>query len=153
VLERGTMPAADRELAVERQKQIIQAVVSGTGWEKVAADVRERVDTPWYRSYLLFDPARVLSKMRQPVLVVHGDLDREVPPHHGEQLAKLAQSRPKGRGADLVRLPGLNHLLARATTGEPDEYGRLADRVVDPEATTEIAAWLRRTFAPPEPRK
>jgi uncharacterized protein len=153
ILARSTMPPADKERAVEQQKKIMQAVVSGTGWEAVSADVRRRVDTPWYQSFLLFDPARVLSKTRQPVLVVQGDLDREIPPHHGEQLAQLARSRPKGRGADLARLPAVNHLLARATTGETDEYSRLPDRAVDAQALLEITTWLQRTFAPPAPRK
>src|SRR5205807_1457276 len=81
------------------------------------------VDTPMYRSFLLFDPAQAIARTRQPLLVVHADLDKEVPPYHGEQLAQLARSRIKAVGTDFVHLPGLNHLLARAGTGLVAEYG------------------------------
>jgi len=43
----------------------------------------------------------------------------------------------------LVKLPGLNHLLVPATTGERDEYGKLPDRNVSPDATAAIGGWLK----------
>ena len=153
VLDRSGMTTAERQQAVERQKKILGAVVSGKGWEGVPANARERADTAWYRSFLLFDPSRVISKTRQPILVVHGDLDREIEPHHGDRLAELARLRPKSRGADLVKVHGVNHLLTRATTGETDEYARLTERSVALEVPSEIVSWLQRTLAPAEAGK
>ena len=153
VLERSTMTDAEQQQVVERQKKIIQAAISGKGWDELPPAVRKQADTPWYQSFLLFDVSRVMSKTRQPILVVQADLDREIPPHHGDDLVQLARSRPKGRGADLVHLPGVNHLLASATSGETDEYSRLQDRAVSPQVLLELTSWLQRTFAPPEPRK
>jgi len=101
---------------------------------------------------LLFDPAPVLSKTRQPLLVVQADLDREVPTFHGEQLAQLGRSRLKAQPTDFVHLPGLNHLLARAQTGSVGEYGSLAERSISPAAVLEISAWLKKTLAPPQER-
>jgi hypothetical protein len=83
------------------------------------------------------------------LLIVHADLDREVPPYHGEQLAQLGRSRLKARETSFVHLPGLNHLLARAITGSVGEYGTLPERSVSPAAVLEISAWLKNTFAPP----
>ena len=82
---------------------------------------------------------------------MHADLDKEVPPYHGEQLAQLARSRIKAAGTDFVHLPGLNHLLARAGTGLVAEYGTLAERNVSPAAVLEISAWLKKTLTPPPP--
>ena len=45
-------------------------------------------------------------------------------------------------------MPGINHLLVPAKTGEIDEYGRLADRQVSPAVTTALIDWLRRTGQP-----
>jgi uncharacterized protein len=137
-----------QEKAVEQQKQILQAVVTGKGWDALSPGIRHRVDNPLYRNFLMFDPAQALAHTRQPLLVVHADLDKEVPPYHGEQLAQLGRSRIKAMGTDFVHLPGLNHLLARAETGRVAEYGTLAERNVSPAAVLEISAWLRKTLAP-----
>jgi pimeloyl-ACP methyl ester carboxylesterase len=143
----GTSPEA-QEKAVEQQKTILQAVVSGKGWDTLSPDVRRRVDNPLYRSFLLFDPAQVLARTRQPLLVVQADLDKEVPTYHGEQLAQLGRSRLKAQPTEFVHLPGLNHLLARAQSGTVGEYGSLTERAVSPAAILEISAWLKKTLAP-----
>jgi pimeloyl-ACP methyl ester carboxylesterase len=143
----GTSEAA-QEKAVEQQKTILDAVVSGKGWEAFAPDIRRRVDNPLYRSFLLFDPAQAVARTRQPLLVVQADLDKEVLPFHGEQLAQLARSRLKAGATDFVHLPGLNHLLVRAQTGTVGEYGSLAERSISPAAVLEISAWLKKVLGP-----
>jgi uncharacterized protein len=138
------------EAAIEQQKKIMDAVITGKGWENLTADVRRRVDTPLYRSFLQFDPSKTLARLRQPILVVQPMLDRELPVHHGEQLAQLARSRPRAAATDFVQLAGLNHILAHAVTGDVAEYGTLAQRSISPEATRELTAWLVKTLpAPP----
>ena len=147
----STSPAV-QQAAVEQQKKILEAVVSGKGWEEFNADMRKRVDTPLYRSFLMFDPAQVIVKTRQPMLVMHPMLDREVPAYHGEQLAQLARSRPRARATEFVQLAGVNHLLARAATGEISEYGTLTQRSISPAATLELTSWLAKALIP-EPQK
>lgn len=142
------MPAepAAQQAAIEQQKKILDAVVTGKGWENLTLDMRKRVDTPLYRSFLLFEPSQAIARVRQPLLVVQPALDREVPPYHGEQLAQLARSRPRAKTSDFVQLEGVNHLLARATTGEIAEYATLAQRGVTPAAVLEITSWLDKTL-------
>jgi len=145
----GGANAPPQEAAVEQQKKIIEAVVTGQGWENLTIDIRKRVDTPLYRSFLLFDPSKTLPRTRQPLLVLQPLLDREIPAYHGEQLAQLARSRPRAKVNDLVQLEGLNHLLARAITGDVAEYGTLAQRMVSPAVTLELTAWLNKNLSPP----
>jgi pimeloyl-ACP methyl ester carboxylesterase len=146
----GAATTPPQEAAIEQQKKILDAVITGKGWENLTLDVRRRVDTPLYRSFLLFDPSKTLPRVRQPLLVVQPMLDREIPVYHGEQLAQLARSRPRAKVTDFVQLEGLNHLLARAVTGEVAEYGTLAPRVVSPAAALELTSWLNKTLpAPP----
>jgi pimeloyl-ACP methyl ester carboxylesterase len=147
LFERGSTPPAAQQTAVEQQKKILEAVVSGKGWENFNAEMRARVDTPLYRSFLLFDPAQAIVKVRQPMLVVHPMLDQEVPAYHGEQLAQLARSRPRAGPTEFVQLTGVNHLLARATTGDITEYGTLAQRSISPAVTLELTAWLTKALA------
>ena len=65
-----------------------------------------------------------MRDVRQPVLIVQGDLDTQVPPHHGEKLAELARARKRKVAIEVATLPSLNHLLVPAKTGEVDEYAR-----------------------------
>ena len=132
LLQRNGSDVAAQQAAVEQQKRILDAVMTGKGWEAVTPSVRRQVDTPLYRSFLTFDPSVPIARTRQPLLVVQPMLDREVPPHHGEQLAQLARSRPRAKVADFAAVPGLNHLLASASTGETAEYGALPERMVSP---------------------
>jgi pimeloyl-ACP methyl ester carboxylesterase len=152
MFEKTSTSAAAQQGAVEQQKQILDAVITGKGWENFNPDMRRRVDTPLYRSFLMFEPAQVIVKVRQPMLVMQPLLDREVPGHHGEQLAQLARSRPRARATEFVQLEGVNHLLARAVTGEVAEYATLTQRSISPAATLELTAWLSKALTP-EPQK
>ena len=145
-LDRSKRPAEERNATIELQKRIQTAALTGRGWDAIAPQFRQQADTPWFRSFLGFDPARVLSKISQPLLIVHGALDTHVPPDHADRLEALAKQR-KNRAVDVVRIPGLNHLLVPAVTGEADEYAMLKDRQVSPLAANAIVEWLRRSFA------
>jgi len=148
----GTANAPPQEAAIEQQKKILDAVITGKGWENLTIDVRRRVDTPLYRSFLLFNPAETLARVRQPLLVVQPMLDREILPHHGEQLAQLGRSRPRAKTTDVVQLEDVNHLLAQATTGDIAEYGTLLQRRVSPAVALELTTWLTRTLPAVTPK-
>jgi uncharacterized protein len=149
LFERGGSAGPQQEAAIEQQKKILDAVMTGKGWDALTPDIRKRVDTPLYRSFLMFDPEQMINRTRQPILVIQPALDREVPAYHGDQIAQLSRSRIRARGTDFVQLPGINHLLARATTGDVSEYGTLPERSVSPAAILELSAWLNRTLAAP----
>jgi uncharacterized protein len=143
VLERLKTPDADKHAKVELQKKIQQAVLTGTGWDGVPEDLRKQADTPWFQSVLAFDPAKVMSNVRQPLIVIQGSLDTQVPPHHATRLGELANARKKAPKTDVVVIEGVNHLLVPATTGEVDEYSQLQDRKVSPKVVEKIVDWLK----------
>ena len=146
MLEQSNLPHADRQRATELQKNILNAVITGRGWDQIPADVRRQVDTPWYHSLLTFDPLPLFRKIQQPILVVHGELDRQVPVHHAEELAQLSRARTKAGATDYVRLPALNHLFVPAATGEVSEYAVLKDRAVSPQLASVLIDWLQKTL-------
>lgn len=145
-LDRTNRSAAEKQATIELQKKIQQAVLTGTGWEPLAA-YRRQADTPWFQSFLAFDPATVMRDIRQPVLVVQGELDTQVAPSNAGRLEALASQRKNRPAAQVVRVRGVNHLLVPATTGEADEYLALEDTRVSADVSRAIVGWLQTTLA------
>ncbi len=136
----------ERESRVALQKQIHGAVVTGKGWETIPAAMRRQADTPWFQSVLLFDPASAIRRVKQPMLLVHGALDQQVPVSHAERLAELARKESRSKSVELVIVKGVNHLMAPATTGEVAEYATLTDRNVSIDVSAAVTGWLTKTF-------
>ncbi|HVL68930.1 MAG TPA: alpha/beta fold hydrolase [Vicinamibacterales bacterium] len=143
-LEQMEISDEERKQKVALQEQIQTAVLTGIGWEGVPPELRRRADTAWFRSLLEFDPAKVMPRVRQPLLIIQGDLDRQVLPYHADRLAELARARKRKAPVEVVHLPGVNHLLVRATTGEVAEYGELKEKTIVPEVAQKIAEWLKK---------
>ena len=148
-LDRIQAPAAERVQKIELQRQIHAAVLDEGDWEDIPDNLQLRADTFWFRSFLEFDPAEVMRRTRQPVLILHGELDRQISPHHADRLAELAFARRRKESTiQLAKMPGINHLMLRATTGGVEEYSRLSDKNVASEVISVLTDWLARTVPP-----
>jgi fermentation-respiration switch protein FrsA (DUF1100 family) len=123
----------DRQARVELQKKIQAAVVGRGGWEGVPEAMRRQADTPWFRSVLTYDPAKVLPKTRQPMLILHGDRDPTVPANEADRLAELAKARKKAGPAEVVHIADVGHTLA------PPGAGQVSANVADA-----ITAWIKK---------
>lgn len=145
-LTRLNLSPSEREQKVELQKRIQAAVLSGKGWEGVPDDLRRQADTPWFQSLLAYEPAKVLQGVKQPILFVHGQLDKQIAVDNVERLSELARTAGKSKVVDVVSVRGVNHLLVPAVTGDVSEYGTLTDRNVSRDVTAAIADWLTRTM-------
>jgi pimeloyl-ACP methyl ester carboxylesterase len=145
-LDRLNLPPADRVARIEMQKQINSAVMTGRGWDNVPPEVRQVADTPWFQSFLNFDPTRVLEDVRSPLLFLHGELDDEVPVLHVDRLGDLARKESRSRSVSAVTVRGVNHLLVPAVTGEVREYASLTDRTISADVTAAMREWLTKTF-------
>jgi len=148
-VERSKRPDAEKQSTIELQKKIQGAVLSGKGWEDVPPALRRQAETPWFQSFLAFEPAKVMPDVRQPILIVQGLLDTQVDPSNADRLEALARARKNAPPVDVVKVPGVNHLLVPATTGEYDEYGRLPDKRVSPAVVGAIESWLQKRLASP----
>jgi uncharacterized protein len=146
-LEAMNLTPEERARRVALQKQINAAVESGKGLADLPAEVRKQADTPWFQSLLTFNPTKVLSDVRQPLLIVHGALDRQITVDNADRLAAIAQKESDSKSIDVVVVKGVNHLLVPAITGEVREYGALPDRSVSKDVAAPIADWLTKTFA------
>jgi uncharacterized protein len=147
-VSRSTQTEAERQSTIELQQRIQTAVLTGKGWEAIPPDLRRQADIPWFQSFLSYDPARSMSDVRQPILIVQGLLDTQVAPTNADRLEQLAKARKRSAPVEVVKVPGVNHLLVPAVTGEVDEYSTLADKSVSPVVSDAIRDWLTKTLKP-----
>jgi fermentation-respiration switch protein FrsA (DUF1100 family) len=124
-------------------------VTTGKGWEAVPPELRRQSETAWFKSWLLFDPAEAMRRTNQPVFIIQGSLDTQVPPGQADRLEAMANAR-KIRNVPPARkvvVRGINHLLVPAGTGEVDEYPSLPVKVVATAVTDPLIAWLKEVLA------
>lgn len=101
----------------------------------------KRREAPYFRQLLNHDPLGLIAQLRQPVLVLHGADDQQVPPQHAHQLVDAA--RASGVDATLSVVPRVNHLL-KSSSNNPsiadyyDKRRRIHRTVIDT-----IGSWLR----------
>jgi uncharacterized protein len=146
LLGRTKISDADKEAKIALQKKIHQAVITDKGWEDVPPALRKQVDNPEFRSLLMNDPAKTMPDVRQPILIVQGELDTQVAPSNADRLEQLAQKRKNAPPVQVVKVPGVNHLLVPSTTGEVEEYASLPDKHVSQAVMAAVVSWLQKTL-------
>lgn len=107
--------------------------------------VTRAMTTRWFRFFLTYDPRPALRKVTVPVLVMNGELDRQVSPD--QNLPEIEKALKDAGNTDVtIRLmPGLNHLFQKARTGSPSEYGSI-DETFNQEAIDVISNWIVGRF-------
>ena len=142
-LARGNESEANRQAKIALQKRVIDVVTTGKGWETLPPDVRRQADSPWFKSWLLFDPALAIRKIDQPLLILNGALDFQTPPAHADRLAETASSRKGSAGTAVqkVVVPGVNHLLVTGP-GDLESSDSIPPSTLAPEVVSAIVTWL-----------
>lgn len=126
-------PAAAREA---------EAVLVAAGQPSAQAQAGVRaLSSPWYRWFASHDPAPALAGLHVPVLAIYGGKDLQVPAD--QNAVALARIQP---AAEIVVLPGLNHLMQTAGSGLPGEYATIEETIA-PVALTTVGDWILRVTA------
>ncbi len=130
--ERAARSAGADEDAIleERMKNIVRPAARGA-WGR------------WWQHALIWDPLPVARRVAGPVLILHGETDRNVPVAHAEILA--AAIREGGNRDVTVRiLPGHNHLFLEDPDGFFRRYGELLEHTnqLSDGVPALIADWL-----------
>jgi fermentation-respiration switch protein FrsA (DUF1100 family) len=112
---------------------------------EINESVRGIVDplvTPWYRYFIVADPATYLTRVTCPVLALNGTLDMQV--NSDANLAGIKENLQKAgnKNYTTVALPGLNHLMQKAKTGGVSEYGQITE-TVNPAALEKVSTWIK----------
>lgn len=111
---------------------------------QVPARVRQFAQTnAWTKWFIDYDPLPTARKVKVPVLILQGALDRQISAGQADTLAAAIRA---GGNRDVTEkvFPGLNHLFLHTTgDGSPVEYPGLKDTQVSPEVLDEIASWVK----------
>jgi hypothetical protein len=139
-----------RSIVRDQMRRPIETAVGLTPEQRTSAlDAAERqVEewanlNSWSRFLADYDPLPMARRLRQPVLILQGELDRQVSAGQADTLASAI--RAAGNRDVTVRVfPRLNHLfVATSGDGSPTEYASLRDPRVANEVLDVLADWLR----------
>ena len=142
-------PDESKKAKIALEIQVLDAVAGKTTWDGLADQIRVQANSAWFRSWVRFDPAAAMNNVDQPILIVQGALDTQIPPGDADRLERLSRAR-KQTPPEYTRkviAPGVNHLLVPATTGEVTEYPSLGGSTVSPAITSAIVDWLNTVLA------
>ncbi len=115
-----------------RKKQLIEAISTQF----------KGLQSPWMRHFLAYDPAANWVLFDCPVLAIWGEKDTQVLFEANRTKLQDIITHNLNLQADLVVLPGLNHLLQKADSGLPEEYDRI-DQAIEPLALELFSNWLK----------
>jgi len=96
----------------------------------------------WLRFFISYDPEIALSKVKCPVLAINGEKDMQV--NAAENLGRIKEILTKSGNKDfeVKAIPGLNHLLQTANTGDVSEYETIPE-TMSPVAMNIICTWIK----------
>jgi pimeloyl-ACP methyl ester carboxylesterase len=126
---------------------LIQSTSMGASLPPAALQAQVRLlVSPWFRSFIDYDPLPALQNTRCPVLALNGEKDLQVP--STENLSKIQKALQDGGNKDFLttELPGLNHLFQHCPSGSPTEYGGIEETVA-PETLNAVSDWVLKHTA------
>lgn len=129
--EFAAMPDNERPSEAEQQ-MIIEAQVAN-------------VASPYFRSFMLYDPTPALRQLDVPVLAFFGNLDIQVPPVQSVGPLRAALRLAGNDDVTIEVFDGLNHLLQPAMTGAIEEYAQI-ETTIAPEVLDLVTTWLTERF-------
>ncbi len=104
------------------------------------ATIRQ-VLTPWFRNFLVIDPADYLKNVRCPVLSVIGSKDLQVPADPNLWAVEKILSEAGNNQVVVKEFEGLNHLFQHCETGSPTEYFKLEETFSE-EVMKFVTNWI-----------
>ncbi|MEP0861844.1 MAG: alpha/beta hydrolase [Ignavibacterium sp.] len=98
--------------------------------------------SPWFRTFLKFDPRPFIEKIKCPVLAINGEKDLQVPPKQNLPAIEEALKRGGNKNFLIKELAGLNHLFQTSQYGTIIEYG-VIEETISPIALETMLNWLK----------
>ncbi|HLK54214.1 MAG TPA: alpha/beta fold hydrolase, partial [Candidatus Angelobacter sp.] len=125
-------------IAVEKK---LHEKLSGQATDAQLGATIEKMNSPWMRYFISYDPAPALAKVTCPVLALNGSKDVQVSPSQNLPAIRKALEAGGNKHFEIVELPGLNHLFQTTKTGSPNEYAQIEETIA-PVALDKIATWI-----------
>jgi dienelactone hydrolase len=134
-----TMPEATKQTLREKQKEVVKTVLAG-------GDIPGEKTNAWIREYFAYDPLPTARKVKQPLLILQGERDRQVYEAHAQLLADAVRGAGN-RDVTVKVFPTLNHLFLPSTTGSFSEYSHLSTTRVPDDVLDVLTEWVKRKTA------
>jgi len=99
--------------------------------------------SPWFASYLAYDPSTALNKVKCPVYALNGDRDLEILADIHLPAIKRHLSVGGNKKVLTEKLSNLNHRFQKAEKGFPNEYSKI-EVTFEVSAMKKIASWISR---------
>lgn len=144
---------AENDSAAASGKMYDETVKQINAMKSVAADAKPamisqsqagiaQMNTPWFRTFVSYDPAPTLANVKCPVLAMNGTLDLQVPCETNLQAIEKYLKKGGNKNFKIVRFEGLNHLFQHTQTGLPSEYGE-NEETFSAEAMDVMVEWIK----------
>lgn len=128
--QRGaTAPIDIDSLAAENNLQVPEQILQSL---KMTQSKR----APWFDVFLTIDPREYLEKVKCPTLAINGEKDKQVSPDNLDVIKGFVTQ------AKTILMPGLNHLMQHAVTGETTEYDEIHE-TISPEVLDIIVRFIK----------
>jgi len=141
-----------RSILMFQNRQVIDqaAGLSPAQRDSIFATVPAQLDTlgqrnAWMNYFMSYDPLPTLRRVRQPVLILQGETDRQVTPEQADTLASAVRGADN-RAVTMQRFPAVNHLFLNDASGLPSGYAQLPDKAVRRDVLGALADWMVRTL-------
>ncbi len=100
-----------------------------------------KAKTPWFRSFITYDPYEDIQNITCPVLILFGGKDFQVPVELNKEPMESALMEDGIKNFDTVIFPEANHLFQKSNTGLVHEYSELPKEFVEGFLKT-ISDWI-----------
>jgi len=152
IITRNLYSIIDKERNNPGLKKLLSDFIKSNAGEDVTENqINQQVNaitTPWMLTFLNYDPADALTRIKIPVIAINGTKDLQVP--YEVNLNALEKSLLVAHGGNtdslkkhvtIKSIEGVNHLFQRAETGLPAEYSKI-EETISPEVLELISGWI-----------
>ncbi len=108
--------------------------------ETVTAGI-QRMQSPWFRYFLTYEPATQLQRVQCPVLALNGEKDVQVDPRLNLPAIEAALVKGRNPRFRTIEFPAMNHLFQSCTTGGLSEYQTI-EETISPIVLQTITDWI-----------
>ena len=111
--------------------------------KKILEIEKETKNDPWLKYFMDSQPLETARKVSEvPVLILHGENDKNVPPAHAQKLA-AAFKEAGNKKVEVKIFDGLNHIFVKDADGNPSNYYKLESFEVAPQVLSTIVGWIK----------
>ena len=120
-------------------------IPKGSNAEDIIKQQITQITSPWMMTFIRYNPALMLEKVKCPVLAINGSKDLQVPSKVNLPAIESALKKGGNTKFTIKELPGLNHLFQECKTGLPAEYSEI-EQTISPLELETMTNWIKQTI-------